>query len=61
MLYGFRQGLWIIDLYKTFYMLKVSFNIIGFIIKNYNPIWFINFNKIFKMYIKNAALKCGEY
>ena len=61
MLYGKRQNLWIINLYKTFYMFKLAFFILKKIISLNGPIWFINFDKIVQKYIEHLALCCGEF
>ncbi len=42
MLYAMRQGIWIINLFKTIHFLKISFYIIDIFVKTKMPIWFLN-------------------
>ena len=60
-LYGKRQGLWIIDLKITLFMFKFSFKIIKLIIGRYSPFWFINLDKGMKQLIEYIAAQCGEF
>jgi len=61
MLFGKRQSLWIINIYKTFFMLKLALNMVKFFINCYSPIWFINLDKTVSSIIKKAARICGEF
>lgn len=61
MLLGFRQNIWIIDITKTIYFLKLTFNVFKFIVSCKKPIWFLNLESHMDKFLAYSAKKCGEF
>lgn len=61
MISAFRQSISIINLFKSLTMFRISFLIVSNIISLHNPIWFINMDKSTELYVRQAALCCGEF
>lgn len=60
MVYGVRQQIVIINLFKFVYMFKVGFNSLEHIIRFFGPIWFINLDSFSDRYVRTPAQDCGE-
>lgn len=61
MVYGYRSGVCLIDLFKFVTMLRYGFSIIDFMVALGRPLWFVNKDKSFARYVRYYALKCGEF
>lgn len=61
MISSFRQKTAIINLWKTLYVLKITFFFISNIVAYLGPIWFLNFNPVVQKYVKLCASLCGEF
>lgn len=61
MISSFRQDVAVINLWKSIYILKVTFFFVSNIIAFLGPIWFLNFNPLAHKYVKACASLCGEF
>lgn len=58
---GFRQKLSIINLFKTFYNLRLSLIVFSNVVLYQGPIWFINLDTSMNRYVKMSSFNCGEF
>jgi small subunit ribosomal protein S2 len=57
---SWRDKIFIIDLVKTFYILRLAIKTTFYNSWNFEPFWFINLDKYFGSYIYRYAVLCGE-
>lgn len=60
-LYKLRTDIWIINLYKTIWMLKLIYVFIKYLISTNKSIWFINMDLLKQDIINKYAYECGEF
>lgn len=58
--YGWRYNIFIINLIKTLFLLKMALKMVRKVIKLNRPFWFITMNTVYGSYISRYASVCGE-
>lgn len=61
MLFATRQGLWIINLFKTVHLLKIGLYVIGSLVRSKMPIWFLNRDYTKSFILNYSSNLCGEF
>lgn len=61
MVFGIREGVFLINLYKFIYMLRAGLFVFENAVRRLSPVWFVNLDPTATIYVKYAALSCGEY
>lgn len=61
MVFGIREGVFLINLYKFMYMLRAGFFVLNSTVRSLSPIWFVNLDATAYLHVKHSALSCGEY
>lgn len=61
MLYGIRDGIHLINLFKFIYMFRAGLFAVEGTIRGKGPIWFVNLDKSSSLLVKYPAQYCGEY
>ena len=61
MVYGIRDGIQLINLFKFIYMFRAGLFTVELIIKSKSPIWFVNLDKSASILVQYPARNCGEY
>lgn len=58
---GLRQGLFLIDLFKFSYQLRVGLFAVEAAVRRRSPVWFIHPQPASPVLISECAVRCGEY
>jgi ribosomal protein S2 len=61
MLFELRHNIWLINIFKTVWFLKIIFCLLKKLVNKNFPIWFINCEMTKQYIIDNDALNCGEF
>lgn len=60
LVYTYKENMLIMNIYKTFYTMKVGFRFFNAAVYTRSPIWFINLDRSASLFSKSAAHSCGE-
>ena len=61
LIYGFRQEIAVINLYKFVHMFRIGFSCLDMAIFKLKSIWFANQHRNYGKYVEFFAFKCGEF
>lgn len=61
LIYGFRQDIAVINLYKFINMFRIGLSCLDAAVFKFSPIWFANQNRNYSKFIEYFSFKCGEF